>query len=150
MFLQFKPNASTYARVDLEGRVTSADPHQLIVLLYDGAILALTRAEAAIARKDIAAKATWITHAVSIIVEGLQTALDKDAGGSLARNLEDLYTYMARRLFEANMHSDAARVAEVRRLLDELRGAWLSIRGKTSNTLPAPSRAPQLAMAGAR
>ncbi len=141
MFYQMKPNAASYARVQLESKVASADPHQLIAMLYDGAILALSHAETAIHNKDIAAKAQWITNAISIILEGLQAALDKEAGGSVAVHLDELYSYMAHRLLTANLQSNVTMVAEVKSLLNELRGAWNAIRDKVvSGAVSVPSR----------
>ena len=120
--------AATYAAVDLEARITSASQHELIQMLFDGAILALNQACAAIAAKEIAAKGQATSRAVSIIEEGLRASLDRGQGGTLAESLDGLYEYMSRRLLLASMRSDVNGILEVKKLLTELRGAWSSIR----------------------
>lgn len=125
-------NANTaikaYAKVGLESSVTTADPHKLILLLYQGALLAISMAKSQIMRKEIAAKGKSISHAITIIDEGLKASLDKNAGGELAQNLSALYDYMNQRLFIANLKNDTDILDEVSRLLTELKGAWEEIR----------------------
>ncbi len=125
--------AATYAAVDLEARVTSASQHELIQMLFDGAILALNQACAAINAKDIAAKGQATSRAVSIIEEGLRASLDKNQGGKLAESLDGLYEYMSQRLLLASMRGDVNGFLEVKKLLSELRGAWSSIRHQPTN-----------------
>jgi flagellar protein FliS len=132
MFASLKKPGAAYAHVELEGRVAAADPHGLIAMLFDGAIMALGQAEAALQRRDVAAKAKGISRAVSILGEGLRASLDTDAGGSLAVQLDELYAYMMHRLLHANLKNDAAAVVEVKRLLGELRGAWMGIKDRAA------------------
>lgn len=117
-----------YANSGLEDSVTAADPHKLILLLYQGALLAIASARNQIMRKETAAKGASISHAISIIDGGLKGCLNKEAGGQLAQNLEDLYVYMAQRLLLANINNDVAILDEVSGLLIELRTAWETLR----------------------
>lgn len=119
---------NTYANVGLETSVTTADPHKLILLLYQGALLAISSAKNNMLRNEIAAKGKHISHAIMIIEEGLKASLDKNAGGELAQNLSALYEYMSQRLLVANLKNDVAALDEVSRLLSELKGAWEAIR----------------------
>jgi flagellar protein FliS len=50
------------------------------------------------------------------------------AGGEIAQNLFNLYSYMTKRLVEANVNNDAAILDEITRLLTELQDAWSTIR----------------------
>lgn len=109
---------------DLEFEVKSADPHKLISMLYEGAILAINNAKKAIADNDISAKGTAISKAIAIINEGLNASLDKKVGGELAKNLESLYEYMSMRLITANLKNDIAMLDEVAYLLNDLKSAW--------------------------
>lgn len=118
-----------YAKTDLESGVLAADPHKLIALLYQGALLAIANAKNAMLRKDIPAKCKAISHAMAIIDEGLKASLDKNVGGDLVHNLEALYDYMCSRLLAANVNNDVEALDEVARLLGEIKGAWDSIRG---------------------
>lgn len=118
----------TYANVGLESGVTASDPHKLILMLYQGALLAIASAKNQILRKETAVKGASITKAIAIIDEGLKASLDKNAGGDLAQNLSALYDYMSQRLLIANLKNDVAALDEVSRLLAELKGAWEAIR----------------------
>lgn len=125
-------NATTaikaYNRVGVESGVSTADPHQLISMLFQGALLAIANAKNGILRKDVSAKGAAISKAIMIIDEGLNASLDKNAGGELAQNLSALYDYMSIRLLTANMKNDIAALDEVARLLADLKQPWDSIR----------------------
>ena len=119
---------NAYAKVGVESSVNAADPHKLISMLYQGALLAIANAKNGILRKEVAAKGIAISKAIAIIDEGLNACLDKNAGGELAQNLSALYDYMSMRLITANLKNDVAALDEVTRLLNDLKGAWDSIR----------------------
>ncbi|MGC2166130.1 MAG: flagellar export chaperone FliS [Gallionella sp.] len=129
--------AKAYAKVGVESGVVSADPHKLISMLFQGALLAIARAKNGILRKDIPAKGAAISKAIAIIGEGLNASLDKKVGGELAGNLSALYAYMTERLVDANLRNDMAKLDEVARLLTELKDAWEQIRPNTAHTEPA-------------
>lgn len=131
--------ARAYARVNLESGVSAADPHQLIAMLYQGALLAVANARNGILRHDTTAKIAAITKALQIIDDGLNASLDKHAGGELAHNLNALYDYMCSRLLAANLHDDLAALDEVSHLLNELKGAWDSIRPAVTGDSGAPT-----------
>lgn len=122
---QFGVNA--YAKVGVETGVSSASPHQLIVMLFDGAMKALGAAIVNMKANNIAAKGEAISKAILIIDSGLRASLDKKAGGSIAESLDSLYEYMGTRLLEANLKNDVAILEEVQRLLGDLRSAWNAI-----------------------
>ncbi len=116
-----------YSSVDAETSVPSADPHKLILLLYDGALRALANAKLHMARGEIAAKGENFSKAIMIIENGLKVSLDVKAGGELAERLAALYDYMCDRLLNANLHNRSELIDEVHNLLTELRGAWAQI-----------------------
>lgn len=120
-------SAAAYARVGLETSVSAADPHKLILMLFDGAVLAINSAAVAIANDDTPAKLRQITKAIEIITLGLQASLDKGSGGGLAERLDALYHYMSARLVVANAQNSTAPLNEVATLLNELREAWAQI-----------------------
>jgi flagellar protein FliS len=119
---------NAYKNVGIDTGVTSADPHKLISMLYQGALLAIANAKNSILRRDIPARGKAISHAIKIINDGLSLSLDKEVGGDLALNLSALYEYMTHRLLFANINSDMEALDEVARLLGELKEAWESIR----------------------
>jgi flagellar secretion chaperone FliS len=133
--------AATYATVDLEARVTSASQHELIQMLYDGAILSVNQACSAVAGKDLAAKSHATGKAITIIEEGLRGSLDRSKGGPLAENLDSLYEYMGQQLLLASLRNDAGVMLEVKKLLTDLRDAWSSIRVQPAR-VTSPNSAP--------
>lgn len=140
MFGTMKRGVNAYAHVGLETGVASASPHKLIVMLYDGALVALLNAKANIAANNIAAKGTAISKAITIIDNGLRASLDKSAGGEIAANLDALYDYMSRRLLHANLKNDVSILDEVHRLLSDLREAWVAIGDKVGQpAAPVPA-----------
>jgi flagellar protein FliS len=143
--------SKAYAKIGVESGALAADPHKLIAMLYQGALLAIANARNAMLRKDITAKGAAISKAMLIIDEGLQASLDKKVGGELALSLDQLYGYMCSRLVTANLKNDIEILDEVARLLGELKGAWDSIRqpvAASANTpapqMIAPSKKPAL------
>lgn len=127
MYTNPRNAAHAYANVGLETGVIAASPHQLIVMLYDGAELAVRMAIKHMNEGDIARKSAAITKASSIILEGLRAALDLKQGGDIAIQLDTLYDYMNKRLMLAHLNNQTAPLEEVLGLLRELHDAWLQI-----------------------
>jgi flagellar protein FliS len=118
--------ARQYVTVGTETSVAEADPHRLIQLLLEGCIVRIVAAKDHLRHGEIARKGECIGQAMSII-DGLRASLNAEAGGEIARNLDNLYEYMSHRLLEANLKNDAVCLDEVTRLLGEIKGAWASI-----------------------
>ncbi len=127
MFAATKNFAQNYATVGVETGVAAASPHKLILMLFDGAILALSSATTYMAQNNINEKGKSISKAIDIITNGLRASLDLEVGGELAERLYALYDYMSARLLHANLHNDPAAIEEVSRLLGELKAAWAEI-----------------------
>lgn len=134
--------ANSYAKVGLETGVVAASPHKLIVMLYEGALVAIRNAAMHMKAGDIAKKGAAISKAIAIVESGLRASLDPVKGGSIAVSLDQLYDYMVRRLLAANLTNDPAILDEVHALLLDLKGAWDAI-GDQPATAPfaAPSAA---------
>ena len=67
MFSLNQRGASGYAKVSVETGVLTASPVKLIIMLYDGAIVACQGAVGCMQRKDILNKGTMLTKAILII-----------------------------------------------------------------------------------
>jgi flagellar secretion chaperone FliS len=126
--------ANTYANVDLETSVQGANPHRLILMLFEAAILSVNKAQRYMEVENIAMKGMTISKAIQIIDEGLSASLDESQGGDLAKQLKDLYSYMSRRLLLASMRNEPAGLVEVAKLLSELKEAWAAIGQNGANT----------------
>ena len=140
--------AQAYSNVGIETGVHAASPAQLVVMLYDGALLAIADAERYIGEKRIADKGQAISRAITIIDNGLRASLDLQSN-PLAGQLEQLYEYMSRRLLLGSVRNDTQVLQEVARLLTELLGAWAQLATSNRNAMAtsnaAASRQPRAA-----
>lgn len=133
MFGTAKTGASAYARVGIETGVTAASPHKLIVMLFDGALIALANARQHMKTGKISEKGQAISKAIAIIENGLRASLNREAGGDIAASLDALYEYMSNRLLEANLKNKPELLDEVQKLLADLKGAWEAIDPTAKN-----------------
>ena len=117
---------ASYGDVKVTTGVSGADNVQLIQMLFDGLIESLATARGHMERGSITEKSTSLSRAGRIVV-GLQGALDFEKGGDIARNLNDLYSYVTRRLFHVNANNDPEALQEVHNLMNEIRSAWLQV-----------------------
>lgn len=132
MFDSSRNPVNAYKKVGIETAVQEASPHQLIVLLFEGAKQAIILAQAHLKNGEIGEKGLAISKAIDIILNGLRVSLNTEEGGELAQNLYALYDYMGRRLLHANLNNDAAALMEVQELLSEIQGAWIAIGDEVS------------------
>lgn len=136
--------AKIYQRVGVDSSVASASPHQLILMLYDGAIDAVRVGRSHMQERRIAEKGQSLGKAISIVQDGLKASIDANAGGDLATRLHSLYDYILMRLLQANLRNDVKALDEVMHLLGDLRGAWAAIANAPATTgAPAAPVAPR-------
>lgn len=127
MFGSTPNGANAYSKVGMETGVVAASPHKLIVMLFEGAMLAISSAIQHMQSGDIEARGKAISHAVSIINDGLRASLDKKVGGDIALSLDALYEYMTTRLMTAHLKQQPQILEEVHQLLKGLKDSWESI-----------------------
>ncbi|MDR9888950.1 flagellar export chaperone FliS [Pseudenterobacter timonensis] len=113
-----------YAKIGVESAVMSASQHQLVTMLFDGALSALVRARLFLQDGNLPAKGEALSKAINIIENGLKIGLDEESGDELTQNLISLYAYMVRRLLQANLHNDAGAIEEVESLLRNIADGW--------------------------
>lgn len=140
MFGSSPKGANAYAQVGVETGVAAASPHKLVIMLFEGAMVAVASGIQHMQSGDIPNKGKSISKAITIIENGLRASLDKKVGGEIALNLDALYEYMCTRLVTANLKNQPAILEEVYQLLKGLKDAWESIT-------PASATAPQAAPA---
>ena len=92
-------------------------------MLMEGVLQRLAEAKGAMQRQRLADKGEAIGKAITIL-GGLDDSLNKDVGGEMAANLDDLYEYMQRRLLEANLQNDEAIIDEVAALMKTIKSGW--------------------------
>lgn len=108
----------------------TASPGQLVLMLYEGALLALERSLPGFSYTD-PAEANMTIHnnlqRAQEIIRELNCSLNVEQGGEFAATLRRLYDYFDRRLRESNVMKQPAGVVEVIRHLNELRDAWATM-----------------------
>ncbi len=112
-----------YGQISAHGSVMDASPHRLIQMLMEAAIGRLVSARGYLEHGKLAEKGEQINLAISVI-NGLRSSLNLDNGGEVAANLDSLYDYMTRRLFEANLNKDVAIIDEVLEMMRGLKESW--------------------------
>lgn len=132
-----------YQTMKAEQAISGADPHRLVLMLMEGVIEKIAAARGFLAQGKRAEKAKQISWAISIM-DGLRMSLDKELGGEIAQNLDDLYGYMEEQLLLANIKDDLKRLEEVSSLMNTILSGWREIAPKklhtTQNTPVAASR----------
>ncbi|MCB9228174.1 MAG: flagellar export chaperone FliS [Deltaproteobacteria bacterium] len=118
--------------------VTTASREKILLMLYEGAIRFVRRAEAAMKENKIAEKGKYISKATAILSE-LMATLDFRVGGDLATDLESLYVFMIDKLIEGNIENNPECLSQVEGLLNTLYVAWNDvIKNPREDGVPSP------------
>lgn len=138
MFSSSYRPADAYKKAGVELDVKTADPHQLVTIIFEATEVALKRARQALTEGDIPLKGSMISKAIDLIDNGLRASLDLKQGDTLAQRLYALYEYMVARLLHAHSHNDLVAIDEVIGLLGDISSAWKEIRPQVmqNSTLP--------------
>ena len=123
------PHGSPYATQAARYRdaeLASASPGQLVVMLFDKILLTLRRARLAIEGRRIEERVELLLKANEMISE-LRLSLDFEQGGAIAQNLDALYAFSLRQLFEASRSPDVAKIDGVLRVMSELRDGFATV-----------------------
>ena len=113
-----------YAQIGVESAVMSASQQQLVTMLFDGVLSALVRARLFMQDNNQQGKGVSLSKAINIIENGLRVSLDEKSKDELTQNLIALYSYMVRRLLQANLRNDVSAVEEVETLMRNIADAW--------------------------
>jgi flagellar secretion chaperone FliS len=123
----------------LESRILTADPLELVRMMYQAAIGEVRSARLHLQNRDIRSRSNAITKACSILTE-LTVSLDRKTGGEYAERLCELYGYIMNKLSEANFKQRDEPMAEALDLLNTLLDGW---EGAQRQLQSAPERASQ-------
>jgi flagellar protein FliS len=122
----YSTGLKSYQDVGTYGRLSDAEPHEVVAVMLDTLLTRVAQASGCIERGDTQGKGTAISKALGLI-EGLVLSLDLERGGVVAENLQRLYDYMSRLLLKANLESRLDLLAEVSDLAGEIKTAWEGI-----------------------
>ena len=109
-----------------ESAVLSAQPEQLIVMLYDGARRFLGQAAIAMGDGQVELAHRKLRSTEDILLH-LREVLDMEQGGEIATRLESIYMFCQSYLLKARLDRDPAKIDRVSAMLGELRDAWATI-----------------------
>lgn len=112
-------------------RILTASPAELTLMLYDGAIKFGNIASTAIDEKDIE-KANYNLKRVGNIIDYLRQTLDMKY--PIAQDFENIYSYLSRRVVEANIKKDKEIVEEVLTHLRSVRDTWKEVMKVTGHS----------------
>lgn len=119
--------AATYRTIDAVGRTSAADPHQLVELMYKECVAALRAAAFATEKQQPTVKSERIARATAILF-ALESNLDFERGGDVARTLGTLYHGLRAQILQASIGHDPAPFRTVADDLEEIAGAWSQAR----------------------
>jgi len=119
--------AKAYSKLSLETDVLNADPHRLVLVLFDGALSAIYRAKGLLAQRRIGEKCEALLQAMRIVDAGLGASVNPSFAPEFAGRLTALYKYILLRLARGNSHNDLQALDEAVSLLAGLRDAWVKI-----------------------
>ena len=105
-------------------KIMTASPAELTLMLYEGAIKFCNIAIAAIEEKDIPKAHTNIIK-VQKIIDYLRQTLDMKY--PVAKDFDNIYTYLSNRLVEANMKKDKEMLEEINGHLHSVRDNWKEV-----------------------
>ena len=118
--------ARNYGHIDLASRIEGASPHGLVVILYEELLKTMDAMIAAMRRRDYAQRATRQSRALSILL-GLETSLDHERGGPIARDLSLVYRQARRLTMEGSRANNVEQVGKAREMVGEIASAWEKI-----------------------
>ncbi len=120
-------------RVHMREAILSADPIELVVMLFTGLRDSIIRARQCLREDDIRGRSDAVSNSLEILAE-LSATLDRDRGGDLAGNLAALYSFIAARLQEGNFQQFDAPLADAERVTITLLDGWNDLRPSASLT----------------
>jgi len=106
--------------------VEGASPHQLIEMLYDGALSNIAIAREHLSHGRRSGLYTHVNKALAIVQE-LQGSLKDYQTNEIAGNLFELYSYIIATLITSNKNMDDEGLGVCAHLLDVLRDAWQAV-----------------------
>lgn len=120
--MTYKKMIGQYRKTNVE----TAGRLDLVLMCYEKAIEFVGKARIHYEQGHYEEKANFLNKAMETI-NALQSCLDFEKGGQIAKNLDGLYSYVTRRLLEGDIRKDIKAFEEAHRILSELKEAWQQI-----------------------
>ncbi len=126
----------SFATEYLETKILTATPHQLHLMVIDGAIRHATSAEVALLSSDFARAEEQLSRANQFVAE-LIAGLDSAQQPDLVDRLKSVFIFVQRTLAEAERRRDPRRIADSLAVLRLHRQTWLDLGAKLSQEAAA-------------
>ncbi len=124
---------ATYRQIDVAGRTSAADPHQLVQLLYEELVRSLSIVAIAIDNGNYAIKSEKTTRALAILF-ALEAGLDFERGGDISITLARLYRGARKTIVEASLGTDPKPFLNVAHSLGEIAAAWRTVKSAATSS----------------
>ncbi|MES2754234.1 MAG: flagellar protein FliS [Pseudomonadota bacterium] len=118
---------ATYRQIDAAGRTGEADGHALVELLYDEVVRALRAAGWAAANYNYPVRSEKVSRSLAILF-ALESGLDFDRGGDVAKTLARLYAGARDQVIDASLGHDAEPFDTIAATLEEIGAVWASLK----------------------
>ena len=130
--------STTASHEYLKNAVLTATPQQLHLMLYDGAIRFALKGKEAIETGDIEATYNNLIRAQKIVIE-MQNGLNFDVNRDICERMSALYTFIYRKLVDADINKDVSAVDDALKILGHQRETWVLLMEKTQKEGLAPA-----------
>jgi flagellar protein FliS len=109
-----------------EATVQGASPVQLVIRLYEQMIEDVRQTAIAVEQKDIRRRTKHINHAI-LVIGHLQSPLDFDNGGKVAKDLDNFYNVLRQSLVQVQFFPSKRALAQLITDLLAVRAAWIEV-----------------------
>ncbi len=120
-----------------EAAIRGANPVQLVVRLYEQMIEDLRQVANAIEQNDVILRTGRVRHVLQVLGH-LQSSLDFDKGGKVARDLEHFYNSLRERVVWLQFHPSKRGATQLITDLLALREAWIEVERAEYPVASAP------------
>ncbi len=117
---------NAYKKGNIKHDIAQADPHQLTLMLMQGALDRMAFAKGCMERRDFEGKSQNLSKANAILMN-LRDTIDLSVNSEVGDNLYALYDYMIQRLIDANVQNNLNIMDEVISLMLPIKTAWSQI-----------------------
>lgn len=121
-----RQQAKTYKSIEIQSKINTASPHQLINLLFEGLLEKLHFAHESALRAETSSMNAAITSAIDIVAE-LHSSLSTQVESDLPYNLARLYEYIQRQLLRARISNSLQILEEITALVEPIADGWQAI-----------------------
>lgn len=107
--------------------VSTASPGVLVLMLFDGALRFISRAEHGFAIESLGRRNEEVHNNIvkaQAVLRELQASLDMEVEGDFPRQMYALYDFMIAQLMDSNVRKEVEPLRSVYPMLLDLRNAW--------------------------